>query len=121
MFLGKDVLKICRKFAGKHPCRCVISIKLQSNFIQITLRLGCSPLNLLYDFRKPFYKNISGGLLLEITILLSLLLLLKYYFTNFTNYSEYHFLFKFRDSSISTVIIFSYSKQFFSLSIFFAS
>ena len=28
VFLGKDVLKICSKFTGKHPCRSVISIKL---------------------------------------------------------------------------------------------
>ena len=30
VFLGKDVLKICSQFTGKHPCRSVISIKLQS-------------------------------------------------------------------------------------------
>ena len=28
VFLGKGVLKICRKFTGEHPCRSVISIKL---------------------------------------------------------------------------------------------
>ena len=28
-----------------HPCRNAISVKLQSNFIQITLRHGCSPVN----------------------------------------------------------------------------
>ena len=26
----KEVLKICRKFTGEHPCRIVISIKLQN-------------------------------------------------------------------------------------------
>ena len=31
VFLGKGVLKICSKFTGDHPCRSVISIKLQSN------------------------------------------------------------------------------------------
>ena len=31
VFLGKGALKICRKFIGKHPCRSVISIKLQSS------------------------------------------------------------------------------------------
>ena len=40
--------------------------KLQSNFIETTLRHGCSPVNLLNIFRKPFYKNTSGGLLLFI-------------------------------------------------------
>ena len=40
--LGKGVLKICSKFTGKHPCRSVISIKLQSNFIEITFQHGYS-------------------------------------------------------------------------------
>ena len=35
-----------------------------SNFIEITLRHGCSPVNLLYIFRTPFLKNTSGWLLL---------------------------------------------------------
>ena len=37
VFLGKGVLKICSKFTGEHLCRSAISIKLQSNFIEITL------------------------------------------------------------------------------------
>ena len=53
-------------------------------------------------------------------MILSLLQLLKYYFTNFTNCCEYHFLFKFRDYSISAVIVnISYSKQFFLIQFFF--
>ena len=36
----------------------------QSNFIEITLRQGCSPVHLLHIFRTPFHKNTSGGLLL---------------------------------------------------------
>ena len=40
VFLEKGVLKICSKFTGKDPCRSVISIKLQCNFIEITLRHG---------------------------------------------------------------------------------
>ena len=66
VFLGKGVLKICSKFAGEHPCRSAISIKLQSNFIEITLRYGCSSVNLLHFFRIPFLKNTPGGLLLSI-------------------------------------------------------
>ena len=65
MFLGKGVLKICSKFTGEHPCRSAISVKLQSNFIEITLRHGCSPLNLLYIFRTPFTKNTFWRLLLK--------------------------------------------------------
>ena len=62
VFLGKGVLKICSKFTAKYPCRSAISIKLQSNFIEITLRHGCSPVNLLHIFRTPFLKNTSEGL-----------------------------------------------------------
>ena len=60
LFLGKGVLKISNKFTGEHPCRSAISIKLQSNFIEIALRHGCSPENLLHIFRTPFLKNTSG-------------------------------------------------------------
>ena len=52
VFLIKDILKICSKFTLEHPCRSVTSIKLQSNFIKITLRLKCSPVNLLHIFRN---------------------------------------------------------------------
>ena len=63
-FLRKSVLRICSKFAEEHPCRSVISVNLQSNFIEITLWHGFSPVNLLHIFRTPFSKNTSGGLLL---------------------------------------------------------
>ena len=49
VFSEKYALKIYSKLAGKHTCRNVISIKLQSNFIEITLRHGCSPVNLLFS------------------------------------------------------------------------
>ena len=62
--LTKKFLKICSKFTGEHSRYCVISIKLQSNFIQITLRHGCSPVNLLHVFRTLFTKNTSRWLLL---------------------------------------------------------
>ena len=65
VFLGKGVLKICSKFTGEHPCRSVISIKLQSNFIEMTLRHGCSLVNLLHIFRTPFPRNTSRWLLLK--------------------------------------------------------
>ena len=66
MFLGKFVLKMCSKFTREHPCRSVISIKLQSNFIEIALRHRYSPVNLLHIFRTPFHRNTSGWLLLII-------------------------------------------------------
>ena len=65
VFLGKGALEICSKFTGEHPCRSMISIKLQSNFIEIALRHWCSPVNLLHIFRAPFSQNTSGPLLLE--------------------------------------------------------
>ena len=65
VFLRKGVLKICSKFIGKHPCRSVISVKLQSKFFEITLRRGCSPINLLHIFRTPSLKNTSGRLILN--------------------------------------------------------
>ena len=35
------------------------------NFIEIALRHGASPINLLHIFRTPFPKNTAGGLLLS--------------------------------------------------------
>ena len=54
--LYKGVLKLCSKFTGELPCRSVI---------EITLRHGCSPVNLLHIFRIPLPKNTSGGQLLK--------------------------------------------------------
>ena len=65
VFLDKGVLKICWKFTGEHPCRTVISIKLQSNFVEITLWHGGSPVNLLHIFRISVPRNTSRGLLLS--------------------------------------------------------
>ena len=73
---------MCSKFTGERPCPCLnaISLKLQSNLfflififfilllcnvIEIKLRHGCSPVNLLHIFRTPFLKNTSGLLLLN--------------------------------------------------------
>ena len=64
LFLWKSVLKN-GKFTGKRPCQRVIPIKLQSSFIKIALRHGCSPVNLLHIFRTPFHKNTSRVLLLN--------------------------------------------------------
>ena len=59
LFLGKGFLKICSKFTGENSCRSAIGIKLQSNFIEITLQQGCSPVNLLHIFGIPFSKDTS--------------------------------------------------------------
>ena len=60
MFLRKVVRKICSKFTGEHPCRSTIPINLFCNFVEITLRHGCSPVNLLHTFQTPFLKSIRG-------------------------------------------------------------
>ena len=60
VFFRKGVLKIGSTCTGEHPCRSVISIKLQRNFIEIALRHGCSPVNLQHIFRIPFPKNTFG-------------------------------------------------------------
>ena len=65
VFLVKGVLKICSKFTGEHPCGTVIPIKLQSNFIEITFRHGCFPVNLLHIFTLSFTNNNSQWLLLS--------------------------------------------------------
>ena len=57
----KGVLKICSKFTGEHPCGSVISIKLQTNFIEITLRHGCSPVNLLHILEHFFLGTPLSG------------------------------------------------------------
>ena len=66
VFLWKGVLKTRIKFTREHPCRSATSIKLQNNFIEITLRHGCSPVNLLYILRTPFPKNTTEGLVLTL-------------------------------------------------------
>ena len=65
VFLGKSVLKICNKFTGENPCQSEISIKLLYNFIEITLRHGCYPVNLVHIFRPPIYKDTYGKVLLN--------------------------------------------------------
>ena len=67
VFLRKGALKMPSKFTGEHPYQSVISIKMQSKFIEITLRHECSPVNLLHIFRKTVSKNIPGWLFLNIT------------------------------------------------------
>ena len=54
MFLGKSVLKIYSKFTGEYSCQTAISIKLQSNFIEITFWHGCSPFKLAVYFEDTF-------------------------------------------------------------------
>ena len=61
MFLRKGALKISSKYTGERPCRSVISIKLQSNLIEITFRHKCSPVNLLLFSKHLFPGTRLGG------------------------------------------------------------
>ena len=63
IFSQRAVLKTCSKFKEEHSCGSAISIKLQGNLIEITLRHGCSPVNFLHGFRTPFPRSTSGGYL----------------------------------------------------------
>ena len=55
VFLVKRVLKICRKFIGEYPCQSVISIKLQCNFIEITLTVWVFSCKFAAYFQNTFY------------------------------------------------------------------
>ena len=68
-----SILKLFRGFlkiftSQKQPSRGVLkkrcSENMQSNFIEIAHRHVCSPVNLLHNFRTPFPKITSEGLLL---------------------------------------------------------
>ena len=54
VFLRKGVVKTCSKFTGEHPCGSAISIKLQSNFIEIAPWHGCSTGNFAVYFQNTF-------------------------------------------------------------------
>ena len=60
LLLGIGELKIRSKFTGGHLYGGVSSIKF---FIEIALRHGCSPVNLLHIFRTPhlFLRTLQDG------------------------------------------------------------
>ena len=95
VFLRKGVLKISSKFTGEYSCRIAISIKLLCNCIEMTLRYGCSPVNLLHIFRIPFNMNTSGWLLNFVTFNGFLLRFLISYFNSLNFCSLFSQLFIF--------------------------
>ena len=58
MLLEKDVLKIFCKFAGEHPCRYVVSVKLptMSNGITLPLTLSFETTNRLSNVNSRLEK-----------------------------------------------------------------
>ena len=68
VFIEKGILKICRKFTGEHLRQSVISIKLESIFIGITLRHWVHFYKFAAYFRSPFLQNTAERLLLILII-----------------------------------------------------
>ena len=62
--LGKSCSENLQQIYRRSPMPKCDFNKAASNFIEITLWHGCSPVNLLHNFRTPFTKNTSGWLLL---------------------------------------------------------
>ena len=71
-FLKKVSYRVCQKSIAQKIWKYV-----QSNFIKITLRHECSPVNLLHIFRASVFNNISGRLLLDQRLLVYSLLEFK--------------------------------------------
>ena len=64
--LSKRCYENIQQIYRRHPCHSAISIKLQCNFIEITLQHGHSPVNLLHIFITSFTNNTFWWLLLEV-------------------------------------------------------
>ena len=62
--------------------KCDFNKVANSNFFEIAVRHGSSPVNLLHIFRTPFPKNSSEGLLLETRLTKPFAGLTKIYFLN---------------------------------------
>ena len=54
VFFQKGVLEICNKFTGEQSCGSVISINLQSNFIEITLHTSAWVFSCAF---VPYFQN----------------------------------------------------------------
>ena len=92
-------------FGGGRQEVFLISLKLFCNFIEIALRHGCSPVNLLHIFRTLFPINTSGWLLLDLVYIVPLpwiqfvylcIFLINHYYTKLTfsfqvSFSTEHF------------------------------
>ena len=57
---AKHLGAVIGRVRSSHP-----EVFLGKGVLKITLRHGCSPVNLLHIFRTPFSKNTSGRLLLK--------------------------------------------------------
>ena len=62
--------------------------KVACNFVEITLRHGCTTLNLLHIFRTPFTKNTSRWLLLPLAFNRVISQNIKFYIRDLFSKSE---------------------------------
>ena len=60
-----SVEKVFWKHAASLQENTHAEVRFQSNFIEIALRHGCTPVNFLHIFKALFSKNTSGWLLLK--------------------------------------------------------
>ena len=82
VFLWKSVLGVCSGFVVWLPYQSVISIKFLYSFVGVTLRRGCSLVNLLRIFRALLCGSTDGGMLLSFSkTLLSVIVRFKGTFT----------------------------------------
>ena len=63
--MERGILGVCCGFSGAHPCVGVISIKLQSGFVEMALLRGCLPVGLLRVCGASFLEKTSEGLLVK--------------------------------------------------------
>ena len=66
VFDKKSSLKIFAKFTGKHLCRSLFLITLQSLGTEKRLRHSCLPVNFNRILRKPFLQNTSRWVLCDL-------------------------------------------------------
>ena len=80
VFRPATLLKIYSntEIAGEHLCRSAISIKLQSNFFEITHCNEPSPLNLLHISDHLFLRTPPDGSLWKVSLSISINVLIKF-------------------------------------------
>ena len=79
------MLKICSKFTGETPIS-------KCNFNKITLRHGCSPVNLLHIFRKTS-KSTFGGTVSAYYIYISIYIYIYLYISIYIYISIYLYIY----------------------------
>ena len=82
MFFKRCALQICSKHIGKHPCRSLISVKLNSTFIEITLLHEGLLVEIFYSTCLPCF---SIQICVLFTIILTVLRITPEFYLSFSN------------------------------------